>query len=283
MAIPSLKRRNLFPDPRGKVFVFRQIRQAPMPQHRHEFWEIAIVIAGAGTHVTGRRRQRMATGDVFVINNRRAHGFQETCGLSLINILIRGDILPRVARDLRGLPGFHALFSDDSAAPFGAHVRLSAADLGQVEDWANRLEEETHRKAMGGYLLAEAYLTLIIGVLSRRRGARSPDEPESRASIGRVLSWIEKNLAHTIRVTDLARQAGMSERNFFRAFRDTMGSSPMAHLERARMHRAAELLRAGRSRSRIGEVAAACGYDDSNHFSRVFRRAHGVPPRDFPR
>jgi AraC-like DNA-binding protein len=28
----------------------------------------------------------------------------------------------------------------------------------------------------------------------------------------------------------------------------------------------------------IGEIGAACGYDDPAYFSRAFRRIHGVPP-----
>ena len=33
--------------------------------------------------------------------------------------------------------------------------------------------------------------------------------------------------------------------------------------------------------ARIGEVAALCGYEDSNYFSRVFRSQTGVTPRDY--
>ena len=28
----------------------------------------------------------------------------------------------------------------------------------------------------------------------------------------------------------------------------------------------------------VAEIGVACGYDDPAYFSRVFRRAHGVPP-----
>ena len=51
---------------------------------------------------------------------------------------------------------------------YASRLRLNAGDLAQISEWANRMEEELARVRQGGNVLAEAYLTLIMGLLVRR-------------------------------------------------------------------------------------------------------------------
>jgi AraC-like DNA-binding protein len=69
----------------------------------------------------------------------------------------------------------------------------------------------------------------------------------------------------------------MSECTFLRKFREATGFSPTDYLLRSRIRRAEELL--ARRKLSITEVAARCGFEDSNYFSRQFRRVTGVSPR----
>lgn len=294
-SILTLRQSGHFPTARARVAVLRMPHQHPMEQHLHEFMEIALVLSGSGEHVTEGFRHDLQAGDVLVINRRRAHGYENTQDLNLVNILFRGDLLPRVARDLGVLPGFQALFDTGQGRRRRGHeyisrVRLTPAELAQLEDWAARLEAELSQDApRGGYLLAEAYLTLIIGVLSRRHGyatwgRRGAPMPGAQP-LGKVLSWLEKNLDQAIRVEDMARVAGMSARSLHRAFRANLGGTPLDYLLRRRLQRAAERLRQSPGSSapppRISEIAAACGFEDSNYFTRAFRRQFGQSPREY--
>lgn len=268
------------------MVVHRETRQLPMRQHRHEFLELVIILSGTGVHATGEVRHPIQAGDVLVISRRRPHGFERTQGLNLVNILIREDILPRLARDLRQLPGYHALFALESLhwkqKSYASRLRLSPADLNQVSEWADRLEEETRHLGEGGDVLAEAYLVLIMGLMARRHGRPSQWPGRSESGMGRLLSWIEAHLHEPLSVPLLAERAGMSVRSFHRHFRAATGHAPLDYVLRQRMATAKELLRADPA-VRIGEVAARCGFEDSNYFSRVFRSHAGVAPRDFSR
>ena len=57
------------------------------------------------------------------------------------------------------------------------------------------------------------------------------------------------------------------------------GRTPMRALREARMRHAATLLDA--TDLDIGQVAAASGFVSPFHFSRAYRRAYGLPPRDY--
>ncbi len=288
----TLRRATHFPDARARVAISRMVHQPPISQHLHEFSEIALILSGSGVHVTEGFRHELQAGDVLVISRRRAHGYEETSDLNLVNILFRDDVLPRIRRELGNLPGYHALFGADGAARrkavgYISRVRLTAPELAQLEDWAGRLEAETLQAQQGGYLLSEAYLTLIIGVLCRRHGHATFGRRGAAHPLGSVLSWLEKSLAEPLRVEDMAARAGMSARGFHRAFRALMGTSPIDYLLHLRLQRAAERLRAprepGRPAPRIGEIAQACGFGDSNYFSRAFRQHHGQSPRQWRR
>jgi AraC-like DNA-binding protein len=255
-----------------------------MAQHRHEFLELAVVLSGEAVHVTGQFQHRIEAGDVLVISRHRPHGYERTRGLNLLNILIREDALPRLTRDLRRLPGFHPLFALESLRwsqrSYASRLRLNPGDLAQLGEWAARLEEETLRPQAGGRVLAEAYLTLILGLLVRCYGRPSRLAARPEAGMGRLLSWLEAHLAEPIGVPALAREAGMSVRSFHRHFHAATGQTPLEYLLRQRVARAKEALAANPSR-RIDEIAAECGFDDSNYFSRVFRARTGVAPREF--
>ena len=284
MPVPVLRREEYFRDHGARVMVHREPRQLPMRQHRHEFLEVVIILSGEGVHATGEVRHPIHAGDVLVISRCRPHGFQRTQGLNLVNILIREDTLPRLARDLRQLPGFHALFALESRRwqqeSYASRLRLSHTELVQVSEWADRLEEESRRAGHGGHVLSEAYLILILGLLSRRYGKPSKLAKRPEGNMGRLLSWMEQHLAERLTIPMLARKAGMSVRSLHRHFHSVTGLSPGEYIIRQRVAFSREILRT-KPGVRIGEVAMQCGFEDSNYFSRIFRLKTGVPPREF--
>lgn len=82
-------------------------------------------------------------------------------------------------------------------------------------------------------------------------------------------------------VADWATRLGISERYLRRLF-TASAHSPAQYLWRQRLESAAEKLRDPRYReAAIIDVAAACGFSDSAHFSRSFRTAFGDSPREY--
>jgi AraC-like DNA-binding protein len=94
-----------------------------------------------------------------------------------------------------------------------------------------------------------------------------------------VLAHIERNLARTLRVGELARRAGLSEPRFHAVFRRATGATPHAHILRMRLTKAQELLMA--SALPVAEVAERVGYADQFFFSRLFKKKCGASPSDY--
>jgi len=91
-----------------------------------------------------------------------------------------------------------------------------------------------------------------------------------------VTVYIAANLGSTIRVSDLARVARLSVGHFFRAFGESFGEPPLAHIARCRIQRALSLLLS--SQASLSQIGLDCGMHDQSHFTRVFRRFVGISP-----
>jgi AraC-like DNA-binding protein/quercetin dioxygenase-like cupin family protein len=283
----QLRRASYFPDEQSQVAVHRQPVQRDMHSHRHDFIEIAIVLSGQGVHVTEGVRHQVQAGDILVINSSRSHAYENTRSLNLVNLLIREDVFHETEKQLGSLPGYHALFTLEPVRwrrrEYTSHLRLDGDDLKQIVEWIDALEEETLRKSEGGPLLARSWIILIIGLLARRHDRNAANAPHLEMRLGRVLSWVEQHACEKLTMVELARQAAMSERTFLRRFREATGYSPIDYVIRARIRRATEWLASSNTRLSITEIAFRCGFQDSNYFSRQFRRFTGTSPREYRR
>jgi AraC-like DNA-binding protein len=76
----------------------------------------------------------------------------------------------------------------------------------------------------------------------------------------------------------LAEQAGMSRTSFATCFRDTVGQTPAAYLQRWRIGLAQQLLRKGQA---LKLIASQVGYGTEAALSRAFRSQTGSSPREW--
>lgn len=91
-----------------------------------------------------------------------------------------------------------------------------------------------------------------------------------------VISYMEGHLSEDISTASLCTQFGYSAAHFCRKFKNETGLTPMSYLKIYRMEKASKLLKKGSLN--ISEVAAECGYPDSNYFTRCFKSHFGFPP-----
>jgi AraC family transcriptional regulator len=84
---------------------------------------------------------------------------------------------------------------------------------------------------------------------------------------------------HRLLVADLARMVKLSPWHFTHLFKAETSKSPMQYLKEVRMRQAEEMLR--ETSLSLKEVASAIGLSDRSHFSREFKRLHGLTPKEF--
>lgn len=265
------------------ISIERRDPQEEFGAHGHEFAELVIVTGGKGLHLSGGDSWELTAGDVLVIGGNRTHAYRDLRDLRLVNILHQPAQLALQLGDLPGVPGYHALFRIAPGRrvrqPARPRIHLKGRDFARTIELTGRLEEELAAREPGFGFMATALFMQLIGHLSRCCG-RAPS-PDNRAllRVGEAISHLEQHLRHAPDLDDLARIARMSRRSFLRVFRSATGSPPLAWLIERRIERACSLLR--HTDLTVTEIAFDCGFNDSNYFSRQFRKVTGGTPRDY--
>ena len=104
----------------------------------------------------------------------------------------------------------------------------------------------------------------------------APVVADARSQIAPVLDWARALLPRTLRVSDLAERAAMSERTFLRYFTAQVGIGPMEWIRRERVALAQRLLE--QTGQHLQAVADQAGFGSITAMRAAFRDLVGGPP-----
>jgi AraC family L-rhamnose operon transcriptional activator RhaR/AraC family L-rhamnose operon regulatory protein RhaS len=274
---------DFFDDPALPLAVHRRTAQRPKELHTHDFSELVLVQGGGALHFTEKDEHPIRKGDVFVIQGELAHGYRDSNSLSLINLMFDQKRLNLPSADLRSMSGYHALFTLEpqyrSRHRFASRLRLNDGQLAQAAALAGQMEIEAKEKRPGYIFNSTAlFMQLIIFLARCYDGERTP-ESRTLLRIGSAIGYLEDHYYEQISVKALSKIAGMSESSLLRAFKQATDRTPTEYLLRLRLRRARHLLR--RTDLNITEIAFETGFQDSNYFTRQFRKQTGCSPREY--
>ncbi|MBP1880439.1 AraC family transcriptional regulator [Agrobacterium rubi] len=156
------------------------------------------------------------------------------------------------------------------------NVYQASEDL--LDTWTRllHLADRPHEvSVMAPMLEREILFRLLLGPQGAiLRQVASVDSRFSRIRTAQI--WIRENYGAPFRVDDLARIAGMSVSAFHRAFKASIGLSPLKYQKHIRLYESRRMLFA--SPGNVGAVALAVGYQSLSQFTREYTRMFGTPP-----
>ena len=250
------------------------------PVHDHVFDELMVISKGTARHVAEGVEFDIGEGDVFAVKVGQTHGFMACERLQVLNVQYAPRLLEPKLAELRTLPGFNALFlvepSRKFTRQFQGHLRLGPADLKTLVALFQELNAELSGRAPGWKVMAESLFFELVTFLARRYESRPRPDGEAMLALGKAIARLGKGFDQPVTLRELAKSANMSVNSFLRAFKAVTGQSPMEYLLNERLRHARELLLGGRGS--LAEIAAACGFNDSNYLSRQFKRRYGASP-----
>ena len=115
----------------------------------------------------------------------------------------------------------------------------------------------------------------------RQAGAASAIFGGISEKLHQAIALMAQNVQEPIDLARIARQLDLSRRQLERLFGAYVGASPHKYYMRLRLDRAKQLIE-GTSMSLI-EIAIACGFVSTAHFSKCFRHHHGRTPTEVRR
>lgn len=99
--------------------------------------------------------------------------------------------------------------------------------------------------------------------------------------IEQIQHWFDGHFSEAFEMAVVAKQFGMSLRNFARRFERATGEKPLAYLQQLRTTVAKDMLIY--SDNSIKHIALDVGYQDSSYFSRLFKRHLMMSPAEYRR
>jgi AraC-like DNA-binding protein len=132
-----------------------------------------------------------------------------------------------------------------------------------------------HRMQHGSTLEFEEALALACGLMLRDHSTVRPALEGDGADLTPVRDRLADAPLDAPTLTELAALAGLGKFQLLRRFRQQFGVTPHDWLLQRRADRARSLIREGMS---LGEAAAASGFADQSHMTRVFVRRYGFTP-----
>jgi transcriptional regulator GlxA family with amidase domain len=94
-----------------------------------------------------------------------------------------------------------------------------------------------------------------------------------------VASYIKENYMKDVTLDQLSRMACINRFKFCRAFKKKFGKSFVSYTNKLRIDKADDLLRD--TDLNIIDIAYLVGFQSVVHFGRIFKRIHGIAPREY--
>ncbi|TCC01785.1 AraC family transcriptional regulator [Kribbella soli] len=203
----------VFPDPRLPVAGERLEVVADVAPHSHAFFEIAVVVAGRGTHVSAAGEVALAPDSVVVLRPGEWHGYVDCEDLVVRNAYLGPDVFGLLSGALvPGALGPNALGVGAPTHPAVQHaMRLLESDL--AEPWT--LDQLAARVN-----LAPGYLIRLFG----KSVGLSPMAYLTRIRAERAAGLL---IETELPVATIGAQVGWHDPSHAtRRFRSTFGLSP---------------------------------------------------------
>lgn len=137
------------------------------------------------------------------------------------------------------------------------------------------MDDNTQKDIMADFAVKELLIRLM---QTQARSMVEKNVAKNKSRIGFVVDYIRKNIHQKLSVESIAKLAYVSKSNFFKMFKDELGTSPNDFILQERISRAKELLALNNS---IKETAFQTGFSDTNYFTRVFKQLVGITPKNY--
>jgi AraC-like DNA-binding protein/mannose-6-phosphate isomerase-like protein (cupin superfamily) len=239
-------------------------RQLSNSRHRHDYFELCLVVEGSGAYEHRDQSLPLFPGSVFLAEPGALHEISsyrsKDLHLYFVSLAIHEVGTGDVSKD------------DRTVASFLEGHRIHCAGRLELIGYVPLIDAAT---PFQGALLKLFTLEMLVAL------SAVPVTPVIGLDLGdveRAMDFVDRNVQRRIKVKEIADHLGVSERTLRRRFHEATGMSLLEEITNRRMRRAAHRLLMGFNAQ---EVALDVGMTDAAQFSRSFSKVFGISPKRF--
>jgi len=260
--------------------------------HIHDYFQIWFVKKGEFKHaIDNQPLYRMVKGNIFLIPPYTMHRVEiEEDGIFEI---IGCEFMPEVIERHSEAESGHNSNILPYLKPFWMEVKQlkpKISLIGKSDKWAETMLEEMFTEYAAkppfyNVFLKGCLLQLLTFIIRKEYQQNNRDEEidhrfaKHERTIERIMEHIESNYHKDIGLEDAIKLSMMSKTSFCSAFKQVSGSTFNQFLTDIRIKKSTELLL--NTNMTITEICFEVGFNDMAYFSRIFKKAVGVPPTTF--
>ena len=247
------------------VFPKQGYRTSVADFHKHDFYEINLMLSGNVSILLGDRRETATACRVILTPPGAPHYI--TCAPdALYRRLYLVFTHEFVADYLPEWVQFSHLF--------GANGNILFPTEKEAEELYRRMEE------IGAEQVLFRKRLLIYGLLSRMAelSGQKSELQKIPPYVLNAMSHLEEHCGERVTAAALAARLHIGRTALMTAFKRYTGSTFCEYLTHCRLRRAEGLLAAGDT---LESAAVACGFADQSGLARAFKRCYGHPPREY--
>lgn len=158
-------------------------------------------------------------------------------------------------------------------------IYIPNSKLEMIENVFSKIENEYKIRDTYSEYMINSHIEEILILMARYRQDFSPNLPDTDKIIHKISKYITKNYTQDLSLEKLSRIFSLSSAHLSRRFKAVAGIGINEYITYVRLSNAERLLK--ESDLPITEIAGMCGFNDSNYFSTVFKKAKGVTPLKF--
>ena len=240
-------------------------KRSAMPRaHYHREYELYYMLDGRVTYFVGDEIYHIDKGDFVFIPQGILHRTAKEHSESNERILLSID--PKVFQGKA-----EGLLEKMGGSPV---IHVPESCLPELEELLRKIEAEFLRQE--GKFLMELYILELLTLLCRYRCERKPNIKPSDEIVYRISDYIHDHYEKPLTLEILGELFSISEGYLSRKFKTVTGMGIAQYITYVRVSAGEKLLQ--ETELSVTEVAARCGFSDSNYFSAVFKKIKGVSP-----
>ncbi len=238
--------------------------------HSHKVHEMYFLESGEVTYFVGNKIIPLKAGELLFVPKGTLHytSYENNFPVYRHTLYISDEeIFPELSQYIEKL----------TEEP---HIIIPSDKLYHISGIFKKFQQEERRPYEDKGLMYKLLFSQLVIMLARyRKTDKSTVIPPLQRTIQDVARFIESNITADLRLEALARKFSISPSHLSKQFKILTGTGLNEYVNICRVNVGESLLL--ETDLTVTEVAFKCGFNDSNYFTRVFKKIKGVTPKAY--